>query len=324
MAHAELTTRILPAGDEAGWDRFVAGSNNGTLFHRLTFLGYHPAGRFRFRHLEVLRGGELVAVVPGGVDADGLYRSPLGASVGGVVLRTGTRTHDAAEIVRAIKDASVEEGWGGVAMTLAPPAWHVEPNELLEFALSHSGFVLARRWLTYMIPLGGGDATKRFSKGTRAAARAARRDGDISVREGGADLLPLFDPLFEATYKRLQTSPTHSRAEIADLMERCPESLRIWVASSGGEPIVAVLLFILNAQACTTFYICSRETDDRSRGSAVLFATMADALAERGYRYLDLGPSAGPDGMNAGVISFKEHLGAVGMCRDEYRWDRTS
>jgi hypothetical protein len=51
-----------------------------------------------------------------------------------------------------------------------------------------------------------------------------------------------------------------------------------------------------------------------------LLAEAAEVLAERGFRYLDLGPSASTMHFNRGVVSFKESLGARAFCRDGWYW----
>ena len=176
-----------------------------------------------------------------------------------------------------------------------------------------------------MIPLddsGPGRFNRLFSKGHRAAVRQIRRQGDMKTRTGGLELLDEFLPLLDDTYRRLEARPTHSIAELTDLLGRMPDRVEIWIAIRDDNTIAATLLFHLNSQVCTAFYICDRFETRHHHGSSFLFATLIDDLGERGFRYLDLGPSATTDHFNAGVVSFKEHLGAESFCRDEYRWLR--
>jgi hypothetical protein len=312
-------------GESEAWDEFVVESDNGTLFHQLRFLEYHPHDRFDFHHIQVWSEGRVVAAVPGGPDAQGLFRSPLGASVGGPVVRTGLSALEVDQVVRALQDYSRSQGWRGLEFTLPPPVIHEIPNQAVEFALWQRGFALAERWMPLMIPLepptdSGSVAEKLFSKGHRAAARAARRHGEISVSEGGVELLPSFSPLFEATYSRLRAHPTHTLTEVELLLNRLPDDVRLWVAARGDEPLAAILLFVLNPRVCTTFYICSSDATPELHGSSLLLAELIDSLGAGGYRYLDLGPSAGAGRFNRGVVSFKEHLGGHSFCRDQYRW----
>src|SRR5215470_15396430 len=74
-------------GDAAAWKAFLAGSNNGTLFHDLDFLDYHPPGKYDFRHLIALRENCIEALVPGAVSDNGIFVSVAGASIGGPVVK---------------------------------------------------------------------------------------------------------------------------------------------------------------------------------------------------------------------------------------------
>src|SRR5262249_61363849 len=86
------------AADEAVWENFLAHAPNGTLFHDLRFLRYHPPDRFRFHHLVFQRNGELVALLPGGLASNAerpMFSSPLGASIGGLAGNGGLPGHPA-------------------------------------------------------------------------------------------------------------------------------------------------------------------------------------------------------------------------------------
>jgi hypothetical protein len=83
----------------ADWNAFVNNSNNGTVFHRLDFLEYHPSGRFQFLNLMFYKGDELLAVLPGGLSGD-MFKSPMGASFGGFVTTARLGLQDADAIVK--------------------------------------------------------------------------------------------------------------------------------------------------------------------------------------------------------------------------------
>jgi hypothetical protein len=96
--------------------------------------------------------------------------------------------------------------------------------------------------------------------------------------------------------------------------------MRIWSAHLGDTTIASALMVILNRNICNTFYLCDRVAYREFHGLTVLLAEAAEVLAERGFRYLDLGPSASTMHFNRGVVSFKESLGARAFCRDRWYW----
>jgi Acetyltransferase (GNAT) domain len=319
----DLQVTTFEPSDVEEWEEYVGRSSNGTLFHSLRFLAYHPPGRFTFHHLTIRRNGDLICVIPGGASGDGLFCSPLGASVGGPVFPARTSQEDVIRCITALQAFVTQSGWRGISITLAPSVVHRVPSQSVEFALSRCGFHLAKRWLPLMIPLDfpGPDRYLRlFSKGHRSAVRKTRRDGCIEITSGGIDQLEGFLPLLDDTFSRLRATPTHTHSEIADLLTRMPDRVQIRSAELDGIPVSATLLFRLTLDVWTTFYICDRFDAREHHASSYLFAELIDELAAHGIRYLDLGPSASTQHYNAGVASFKEHLGARAFCRDQYEW----
>src|SRR5262245_66674573 len=81
--------------DESEWKQFLSRSVNGTLFHDIRFLRYHPPSRFRFHHLVFKQNGNPVALLPGGISGTKelpTTSSPLSASFGSHVVRPDLRS----------------------------------------------------------------------------------------------------------------------------------------------------------------------------------------------------------------------------------------
>jgi hypothetical protein len=318
----EWNIRPYCPDDAAAWKGLLAGSNTGTLYHDLDFLAYHPPGKYDFRHLIASRGKGIEALIPGAVSADGVFVSPAGASVGGPAVAKSITAEASLHLVQALQLYSASAGWQGIEITLPPPVYHDEPDQTIEFALYRSGFELVDRSMPLLIPLDhkGDDQYQRlFRQSQRSYVRACRRKG-VTVTEAGVEALGEFLELFAETYDRLQALPTHTSQDIETLFYRVPTGLRIWLAKVEGKTIAGVLLFILNHNICTTFYICDSASHREFHGVTVLLAEVADVLASRGFRYIDLGPSASSTHFNHAVVNFKESLGARAFCRDRWRW----
>lgn len=320
---AALTIREHCAADDGRWNAFVAASPTGSLFQDLTFLGYHPPGRHAFRHLEVLHRDKLVAVMPGGLNADGCYCSPLGASTGGPALLPGLAAGDVLAIVGALQSYASGEGWRGMQIILPPAATYPCPSQILDFALHVRGFKLDRRAMCLVTPLHGFRGAESFSTvfkpKHRNSVRAGQRKG-VAVTDHGAEALPAFFEVFDDTYRRHGRAPTHTHAEIADLAQRLPSRVRLWFATADSLVLAGALLLHLNARTAYAFYVCDREACRHMNGTTTLMAGVAAALAERGLACLDLGPSASDTHFNTGVVRFKEGIGAIPFCRDTYLW----
>src|SRR5262249_9595222 len=196
------TITVAPLnGDEQVWETFLAGSANGTLFHDLRFLRYHPEGRFRFHHLILRRNSKPVALLPGGLVSAGertMFCSPLGASIGGFAVTANLRAELALSLVEALQNYAGEQGWAGIEITLPPGCYSFETAGLFEFALFSRGFRIARRWLCPVLPLirGSKDGFEHTYRSRQIAfVRAARRKGIIGIEagiEGLDDFLKVF------------------------------------------------------------------------------------------------------------------------------------
>jgi Acetyltransferase (GNAT) domain len=319
----EWVIRPCCVDDLVAWKRFLADSNNGTLFHDLDFLAYHPPGRYDFRHLTASRANRIEALIPGALTTDGIFVSLAGASIGGPVVKKSMPVQACVELIQALQVYAKSAGWQGIEITLPPPVYYSEPDQVIEFALHRNGFELVHRSIPLLIPLDrqrSDHYQHLFRQSQRSYVRACRRKGVI-VTEAGVEGLGEFLELFAETYVRLQARPTHTPEEINSLFQQLPGCLRIWSANLEGTTIASVLMFVLNRNVCTSFYICDRTEYRGFHGITVLLAEAADTLAARGFRYLDLGPSASTAHFNQGVVNFKESLGARAFCRDRWRWN---
>lgn len=309
--------------DAIAWKGLLADSNNATLFHDLDFLAYHPPGKYDFRHLVASRRSRIDAVIPGALSADRVFVAPAGASIGGPAVRKSIPAAACLHLVEALQLYCKSAGWRGIEITLPPPIYHDEPDQGIEFALHVKGFQLVDRSMPLLIPLDrqkGEQYQHLFRQSQRSYVRACRRKG-VGVSEAGIEGFGAFRELLAATYARLGSLPTHTPEEIETLLYRLPAHIRIWSAHLGELTIASVLLFVLNRNICNTFYICDRASHREFHGVTVLLAEAADILARRGFRYLDLGPSASSAHFNRSVVSFKESVGARAFCRDRWRWE---
>jgi hypothetical protein len=312
---------------EAGeWRDTLAQSVNGTLFHDLNFLGYHPPTRFRFHHLVFRRNGKVIALLPGGLTGDAdrpTFSSPVGASVGGFAVVANLRAEVTIDLVEALQKYASTHGWAGVEITLPPACYSFEAADQIAFALFYRGFRVSRRWLSHMLPVVPGAAPeKSFRENQLYAVRAARREGMVGIK-AGLEGLDRFLGVFRDTYDRHGVAATHAPDEIRDLMRRFPDRIWIQLAMKGDEPVAGLLVFQLTATIANTFYICTSAEHAKAGGAVFAIADLIGRLSSVGNRYVDFGPSANDQNFHKGVTFFKEGLGASGQCRDRWNWQLT-
>jgi hypothetical protein len=320
-----ITVEPLRA-DESEWEQFLSHCVNGTLFHDLRFLRYHPTGRFRFHHLVFKRNGKPVALLPGGLLGSTdrpIFCSPLGASFGGPALAAGLGAEFALDLIDALQNYAREQRWEAIEITLPPSCYSFETSGLIEFALFCRNFRLIHRWLCPMLSLTPGSQNsyeRTFRNRQITYVRAAKRRGMIAI-EAGLDVLNEFLKVFHDTYARHGVPATHTPEEIRDLLLRFPNQVRIHLAMLREIPIAGLLVFRLTASVANTFYICSSSNYAHEHGATFVIAELIDRLSNAGFRYVDFGPSASDQKFSKGVSFFKDGLGAAGQCRDRWLWE---
>lgn len=321
----EIAIRTVSGdADRSSWAAFLARSSNGTLFHDLDFLDYHPAGKYCFRHLIFHQGDKIVALLPGGMvtTPGGIeFHSPLGASVGGFVVESTVRSELLTLVFQRLQRHAREQGWSAIELTLAPAAYSHPASQAVEFAAFCNGFRQSHRWLSHMLSLRTGAGFETTLRGRQASyVRAARRRGLLAV-ERGVDGLDDFLKVFQDTFERHGVRATHTAEEIRTLLERFPQRIRLHLALQSGYPAAGLLLMRLTESVVYAFYNCTSREHADQHGVAFLLAELIDRLPQDGVRILDLGPSASDMNFNRGVVYFKEGLGAFGQCRDRWRWE---
>lgn len=324
-----IAIRPFQRNQAADWKAFLADSNNGTLFHDLDFLAYHPPERFEPHHLMFSEGGKLAALLPAAIvpEPDGrpFLKSPYGGSVGGFALPVGQRALTTIGLVPILQQYATGLGVAGIEMRIGPNIYAHEPNDALSFALAASGFTLSRRWLGHAIPLpkDPGDVLKRINKRRRPHVRRALREG-TQVVAIDLDRLPEFYALLvQHRERKFHAQPSHTLSELERIFQLVPNQTKLFVSIRQDQIMAGIVMFEFYCPVAYAMHLWSDDEFDDCRPAESLVAGVAEHYAKQGFCYLDLGPSARDDlGLDEGVARFKRQMGGVGFCRDTWRWER--
>lgn len=304
-------------GIDPEWDNFVWESPGGTIFHTLTFLGYHPPGRFEFLNLAVRKQGRLVCLVPGGrVDAGGHehYRSPLGASFGGFVFGEGADLEAMVQAIGAVKIYLRDAGFAGVEVTLPPACYYESGREALGFAMTSSGFTLSSREATAVVPLKTLEPGK-MAPALRRNVRKARESG-VTVREGSD--IGAFYEILAANLAAKGATPTHTPEELKNLLDLFPDRIRLFEARLDERMAGGCLSFICNLRVALAFYICDHPDMRPYRITECMLQSAIEWFKDQGYRYFDLGTISMDGKVNWGLAKFKSKFAAETYIREKY------
>ncbi len=201
------------------WDELVARSRNGHFMVTRRFLDYH-GDRFRDRSLIFLREGKPVAVIPLH-EEDNEWISHRGLPFGGLIAAPELTMEQTAEIFREIGGRMRSSGVAALRYTPTPHVYHTQPFEDDVFLLHQLGARLESLKLAARARLPRlGLMQERVRKYLRQAVPKIRVVHGIPLPE-------FWDGLTSYLHHRHQATPVHTEVEMADLLNRFPDAIRL-------------------------------------------------------------------------------------------------
>jgi hypothetical protein len=317
----EVPVAVVPfdASRKDAWSAFLRESNNGTVFHSLEFLDYHPPGRFPFLHLMFYSGEALLAVLPGGV-ADGVFRSPMGASFGGIVTRPGISLAQADGVVKALLRYAADTGVREIRLVPPMQIYSHTFDETVEYALLYNGFQPLPGLFSSVIDLRRVKGKADLSKNTRHKVNKALNKG-VTVREG-LDL-DSFYPILLENKAKFGVAPTHTLEELHRIERLLPGMMTLFLAYVDGRPVAGELLFAANPACVLNFYTMHRYEYRNHFPVNLLVEHALGWCAGKGFAYYDYGVSqdtfhSDPMEPSWPLIRFKESMEATGCIRKAF------
>jgi lipid II:glycine glycyltransferase (peptidoglycan interpeptide bridge formation enzyme) len=302
------------------WDRFVENANNGTIFHKIQFLSYHPEDRFNFHHLIFQKQSNTVAVIPGMLN-NGVFKSPAGASFGGIVMDDMSfKKTDAIvnKFLEYCRDQKIKE----IYFTLPPITYLKEMNKNLEYVLLYNGFSYSNNMYTSVINLSrlGKTPIKKFHQNARNAIRKGIKSNlEVKLSEDYEG----FYPILLKNKEKFEVSVTHSLDELKKLNNLLPDTLKLFLVYKKEVLLGGSLIFVCNERTLLAFYIALDYDYQKYRPINYLLYEIIKWGQQNGFKYLDLGVNQeesknNPMEVNRGLISFKSSMGAQCFFRNQF------
>ncbi|MCF7809533.1 GNAT family N-acetyltransferase [bacterium] len=317
-----------PIIDADIWENFWENAVNGTLFHSLKFMSYHPADRFKQHHLGFKRKGNLVGIfLSAERDEDGVktWVSHPGASYGGPAWSKGLRYHHLESLITALVEYAKTQNFGRIRMTPPPAIYNLIPEETLRFALMRHGFKIVRSELTQAVKLDFDEdqLIDQMVNKTRTAYRKAVKEG-LQFRIIEKPTQAEFDRFNEILVENragLGVVPAHSREEIEKLHNLVPDKLMMAVIEHHGRMVSVIWNFICNKSTVLEFYMA--HIADAQILRPVTFLTYHTLLwaKRKGFKWLDFGISSIDGEPTWGLMKYKENFQAKHFMRLTYQLD---
>jgi len=308
---------------EAEWDDFVVKSDNGTLFHKRTFISYHMEKSFTDASLVFLKKERILALFPATViqrDNKRIFSSHAGASWGGLVYHKPLSFRDTKRIIKAILTEAKKLECQRIEITLQPRIYQSIPTEYFSFILLQQGFSYQRRELNSVIRLDLiDDLLWSISKSAREEVAKSERRG-IEIQKHSNHWEAFYSMLSEFLQKK-KRRPTHSYEELMLLRERFADNIELWTAHKDGLLVGGRCNWQVKPGIWLFFY-CAYLPEERSSGILTrLYYECIKDYHQAGARYIDLGTSSINMNPNEGLLANKEHFLAYGIFRDTLTYD---
>ncbi|NNE42818.1 MAG: GNAT family N-acetyltransferase [Gemmatimonadetes bacterium] len=259
--------------------------------------------------------GGPAALWPAAAVEDGrCWWSGAGASYGGPVLPGGDPEH-ARAVVETLRETAAARGYETLRVTPPPPLYEPEERGVLRAALVGAGFRVTRSEVSQAARLDGRPVDEILQGTARRGARKAAREG-VTLEPGAEPAV--FHELLVADRARIGTSPVHSGAELADLVERLGERQHLCVARRNDEAIAGTWTLHVSDRVAVSFYVCQAWEHRRLRATNLLQRAAMEWAAERGAEIFDFGTTSVNGVLNEGLFAFKEAHGAETLDRETF------
>jgi hypothetical protein len=313
--------------DQHLWDNFIDLSFNGTIFHKMKFLSYHPKARFDYTFVGIFRGKVLLGVLPCVIDGPSL-KSPVGASFGGIVLPkiSFVEMH---KVVSIFLRWAGERGISNINFVLAPLIYNDKLAQDLEFVLQYCGFRNIRNLFSSVVDLSFFDRDENMEHISSSGRRAIRKSVSAGVTFSVSKDFSSYYSILERNKAKFGVKPAHTESEMVRLNNIFPDEVNLFAVFHNKKMLGGVYVVRCNPRTLLAFYIASLpEFQDIRPVNRVLFE-LAKWARQNGYSYLDLGVSMNTASDNPmepawSLVSFKEFIGSRGFLRPYYEWNKDS
>ncbi len=314
-----MRARFFQPDDALRWDDFCERCHGATFLHLHRFLSYH-GDRFVDRSIIIEDGDDWVGVIPAARHSldEKIVVSHPGVTYGGVL-------HDGRlrgmQMIAALDSAAGlwrSAGFEQLRYKCVPHIYQAAPAQDDLYALFRAGAVRYRCDLSSCI-----DLRHRLPVSERRlrAQKKAKRAG-VVVASGNEHLAEFWLVLEDNLRRRHSAKPVHTLDEIAMLLDRFPDRIRLMVATLDGNVEAGIVVFLSQTVAHAQ-YIASSQAGYEVSALDAVFETSIDQSRVVGKRYFDFGISTEHDGrvLNEGLNQFKNEFGAGGVVYEFYQWD---
>lgn len=302
---------------EKSWDKFIRNSVNGTFLQTRNFLNYHCTDRFKDCSLMVMKGNEIIAVLPANcVESEGTMAliGHEGSSFGGLVISENSlKVSILEEIFSLLDDFFLQNRFSSVTLKQPGRIYCKRDVDLLEYFFYSKGYE-TRYEVGYYIDSScyDNDIISNLSSSRRRDYRYSLKN-QFSFREFFLkEEIGLFYEILLDNYKKFNKHPVHKLDELIEFHEsRLMDLVRFFGVYYDRKMIAGAMVFCFDMDVFHTQYLAvSREYSDLFANEYLYVSLIQVALSEK-FHYISFGTSTLDSGriLNYHLAQYKEGFG---------------
>ena len=327
---AEISFEILKENSESDeLKAFLDKTENCTIFHKPSFLGYHDKNKFNvlsgFTFYHFLFRDEksnIIAFIPGAVHltAEGkkIFKTPFYSSYGGMVYDETLKFDEFEKIIEIFLSGLQKENIKEIIFTQTADCYcgsKSDMNNYISYILKLKGFELANIEMI-MVKQTEGDTAVNFHGTIQRQIKQAIKN-ELQFKAENMFSSKSYE-LLEKSQKRLGGKPTHSLDELMLLFNLFKDKLIAFSTLKDDMLIAGMIGFVCNKNVLNTFYIFDDEEKRELKGMQFTYYNVLQWAKERSFSYVDFGPATFGLIPHYSLINYKEKFGSVPMLRNTF------
>ena len=304
---------------EKAWDRFIdRDSINGTLLQTRRFLNYHAKDRFHDNSLLVMKGSNIVAVIPGNcVMEEGakVFYSHQGSTFGGIIVgKQYKKISDLETILDLFEQYLAEQSFERIVLKQTSELYSKDEFEMLYYMLFTRGYqsMLEVGYYLDLESVLPDEIEKSFSASRRRDYRySLKNELTFHELESEEEIREFYQILLNNMTK-FETQPVHTCEELLDLYQnRISGEIRFFGVFEQESMIAGGMLFDFYKKVFHTQYLATMQEKLQLYPNEYLYHSLIkQAIADK-YPYISFGTATLEHGkvLNKSLAQFKEGFG---------------
>ena len=307
------------------WDDFINQSNNGTLFHKQSFLSYHLDRKFKNHSLLFYKENNLICVLPAAIitkNKKKIFHSHPGASFGGFVFMQNITFKLTEKIIYVLEEYLMHIQINSITLILTPAIYYKYFDESLNYLLAFKKYNIIENYISHYTNIQS--TTNLYNIISKRKARYIKKlIKDKSIEIIKSKNFKAFYSILKKSKKKYNTLPTHSLKELIKLQKLFPQNIELLISKKKNNIVGGTLLFYPNNETCLVFYnVVDTSFPNNQLASLQLYNVLVCAK-NNNYNFVDFGVSHLPEtnrplNPKLSLIKFKEQFGAKGCLRIVY------